>query len=641
MKNYYLGLDVGTSSVGIACTDENYNLLRTKGQDAWAVRLFEEAQTAVERRTFRTSRRRLARRKQRIKWLQEVFAPYMEDETFFIRLNESAYCLEDKSVNSKFVLFADNNYTDVDYSKDFKTIYHLRKALVEHKTKYDLRLYYLALHHIIKYRGHFLFEGKTMEDINDITKLFEDLNCILSDIYEEKVVIFDIERVNEFKKLALSKIKGQDLKNKCYELFNIGKEDKEKKEIANWILGYTGSPKTAFGGEFSDFKGICLNDITDETFETLEKDYGDYFILLEKARAICNFIQFEKILGGNKHISDSMVAIYEKHKKDLSVLKTFVLENLDKKEYDLFFKDKNQKTNYVNYSGHIKNAYAPKCKYEDFIKEVDKLIKKVTTPKNIERYNYLKEEVENKSLLPKILNADGGRFPYQINEIELKEILNSMVSDYPETEEIAEKIKDIFRFKIPYFVGPLVKYGKNSWIVKKSNEKITPWNFNNVVDFAKSNEEFMRKMTNKCTYLHGEDVLPKCSITYQKFDVLNQINKLKINGVPVSVELKQNIFNDLFLKYKKVTDKNIKDYLVRKNIITEQEKADTVIGGYDKEIKVSMSSYVTLKTYLGDFVDDNLEICEKIILWNTLNTDKQIVKNLILENYGIHRQSKV
>lgn len=33
MKDYYLGLDIGTDSVGIACTNENYELLRKKGKD--------------------------------------------------------------------------------------------------------------------------------------------------------------------------------------------------------------------------------------------------------------------------------------------------------------------------------------------------------------------------------------------------------------------------------------------------------------------------------------------------------------------------------------------------------------------------------------------------------------------------------
>ena len=35
MEKFYLGLDIGTDSVGIAATDENYRLLRAKGKDLW------------------------------------------------------------------------------------------------------------------------------------------------------------------------------------------------------------------------------------------------------------------------------------------------------------------------------------------------------------------------------------------------------------------------------------------------------------------------------------------------------------------------------------------------------------------------------------------------------------------------------
>ena len=38
-QKYYLGLDMGTSSLGWAITDERYHLLRAKGKDMWGVRL--------------------------------------------------------------------------------------------------------------------------------------------------------------------------------------------------------------------------------------------------------------------------------------------------------------------------------------------------------------------------------------------------------------------------------------------------------------------------------------------------------------------------------------------------------------------------------------------------------------------------
>ena len=66
MEKYYLGLDMGTSSVGWAVTDENYQLMRKKGKDLWGVRLFQEAKTAEERRTNRVSRRRRQREVARI-----------------------------------------------------------------------------------------------------------------------------------------------------------------------------------------------------------------------------------------------------------------------------------------------------------------------------------------------------------------------------------------------------------------------------------------------------------------------------------------------------------------------------------------------------------------------------------------------
>ena len=73
-QDYYLGLDLGSGSLGWAVTDENYEILRAHGKALWGVRLFESAKTAEERRTFRTSRRRLNRRNWRIELLQSIFA---------------------------------------------------------------------------------------------------------------------------------------------------------------------------------------------------------------------------------------------------------------------------------------------------------------------------------------------------------------------------------------------------------------------------------------------------------------------------------------------------------------------------------------------------------------------------------------
>ena len=80
MKNekYYVGLDIGTDSVGYAVTNEQYELCKYKGDAMWGVTLFDPAQLAVERRNFRVARRRLDRRQQRVALIQDLFAREIE-----------------------------------------------------------------------------------------------------------------------------------------------------------------------------------------------------------------------------------------------------------------------------------------------------------------------------------------------------------------------------------------------------------------------------------------------------------------------------------------------------------------------------------------------------------------------------------
>lgn len=173
-QEYYLGLDMGTGSLGWAITDDNYQILRKHGKALWGVRLFETANTAEERRIFRTNRRRLDRQGWRIQILQELFAKEISkvDPGFYLRMKESRYWPEDKRDASgrcpefPYALFVDPKYTDKEYHKEFPTIYHLRKMLMETDQTPDIRLVYLAIHHMMKHRGHFLLSG----DISQVTE---------------------------------------------------------------------------------------------------------------------------------------------------------------------------------------------------------------------------------------------------------------------------------------------------------------------------------------------------------------------------------------------------------------------------------------------------------------------------------------
>lgn len=76
-KEYFIGLDIGTNSIGWAVTDTSYNILKKNRKFLYGVRLFDEAQTAVERRVNRNNRRRLKRRNERLKFLKNSFEKYI------------------------------------------------------------------------------------------------------------------------------------------------------------------------------------------------------------------------------------------------------------------------------------------------------------------------------------------------------------------------------------------------------------------------------------------------------------------------------------------------------------------------------------------------------------------------------------
>ena len=137
----------------------------------WGSRIFTEANGASVRRNFRSNRRRIERRKERINILQTLLLDDMEKyyPNFFPMLKESSNVIEDKNYSldlfgKKYNLFSENDYTDQNYFKQFPTIYHLRNYLVNTDEKVDLRLVYLAIHHIIKYRGNFLYDTNFITD---------------------------------------------------------------------------------------------------------------------------------------------------------------------------------------------------------------------------------------------------------------------------------------------------------------------------------------------------------------------------------------------------------------------------------------------------------------------------------------------
>lgn len=646
-KDYYMGLDMGTGSLGWAVTDEEYNIIRAHGKSLWGVRLFESANTAEERRIFRTGRRRLDRRNWRLELLQGIFAEEINriDPGFYRRMKESKYTPEDKQDENgncpdlPYALFVDPDYTDKDYHRQFPTIYHLRQWLMNTDETPDIRLIYLALHHMMKHRGHFLFSGN-IEKIREFKETFSQFIQSVRDAdldFELEIEDEELRRIEDI-------LKNQDLTKsgrKTQMIKLLGARSACEKAILNLISGGTVKLSDIFSnGELDacERPKISFADSSyDDYASSVEADLGEQFVIIEKAKMVYDWAVLVDILGDYNSISDAKVAVFEKHKKDLAYLKTLVRTYLGREAYqDIFVKTDSTLSNYSAYIGMTKKNGSKtaidgkRCERKDFY---DFLKKRVLNQIPEDQAQYLSMQMEKENFLPRQVTKDNGVIPYQVHLFELDRIIENLRRRVPVLDKNADKIRKTFTFRIPYYVGPLngiTKAGKpTNWLTRKKEGKIYPWNFEEIVDTETSAEDFIRRMTNKCTYLIHEDVLPKNSMLYSKFMVLNELNNIRLNGELLSVALKQKIFTEVFQQRRKVTQKRLRDFLVKEGIADK----NVVITGIDGDFKGSLTAYHDFKEKLTGC---NLSQKEKenIILNITLfGEDKKLLMKRLTKLY--------
>lgn len=765
-KKYYLGLDMGTDSCGWCVTDDKYNIIRShkktydpdgklikrEGCHLWGSRIFGPANTAENRRLNRTARRRLARRRRRIILLRELFQPEMDkiDPNFFRRLDQSNLWNEDKDKELQMehnFLFNDKDLTDKEYYKDFPTIYHLRKAMVngltinghyyDPKKQFDIREVYLVLAHMIKYRGNFLMEGDVQGSVVDPTYLkqcFDNIDAILislnngeDDENEDNQIdssecCFNIDEkkasklANEiFQKInkvsyledeegkLFGKFNSKDIRKKILKLINGGSGVKLKDFLPKEIL-------VAHDGD--DEYGDKKIDLSSETLEDDINGYGlpeSYIEIILEAKKIYDFRTLAYLLHGESLLCDAMFHVYEEHKEQLAALKRLYKKFATKEQYYFMFrdsrildgddyddkedkeesnkeesKDKKKKASYVSYIGYTKTN--SKAKYTGahitseknisaLIKQIkddlkfDDLKSKVDDPsqqnelskQDILDIQCIEEAIESNTFLPRQNSRNNGVFPYQLNLNEMRTIIENQSKYYPflkdkapsfpdgKTEEY--KIVSLLKFKIPYYIGPLsqpndyVRDDKrdNHWVKFKGENNqgiINPWNFSQIVDLEGTADKFISNLTNYCTYIFGENTLPRESLIFQAYKVLNDLNNLKVNGSLISKEDKDYIIQNVYLKRKKIKGKDIVNALKNKYKLSDEDPTVTTKGsgksiGEDEVdltmFNSSLSSFIDMSNpnaFGPEFYKDSskFELAEKVIELITIVEDKELLK---------------
>ena len=623
-EKYYVGLDIGTNSIGYAVTDERFNLLKYKGEPMWGSHVFEEGKQCAERRAYRTARRRLNRRQQRVHLTQQIFARAISeiDARFFIRLKESALFREDTSGKDTYIFFQDETYTDKDYHRDYPTIHHLIKELMEDKAPHDVRLVYLAVAWLMAHRGHFLSEVNK----DNIAALldFDSIYGNFMELFSEKPWM--CEDKEKFKRILLLNQTVRNKERQFWDLLYNGKKPKTEEED---LISKEGIIKLLAGGTVEAGKLFCQKDFEEKISVSLRKSEEDFQLILSemdeedaecliRLRSLYDWALLVDSLHGCSSISEAKVKDYDQHKSDLCILKKIVRKYCPN-EFDAIFKYA-EKDNYAAYVYNIPKGkrtkdYKKKATQEEFCDYLKKKLKDITCePEDQEAYQKIMLRLETYTFMPKQVNGDNRVIPYQLYYYELKKILENAETYLPFLSEIdedgisnKEKLLSVFEFRIPYFVGPLCSASEHAWLKRKAEGKIYPWNFQEKVDLDQSEDAFIDRMTNNCSYLPSETVLPQNSLLYCKFTVLNEINNIKINGEPISVECKQEIYG-LFEENKKVTVEKIKKYLLSNNYM---RKEDT-LSGIDVTIKSSLKPYHDFKRLLHSGILSEKEV-ERII----------------------------
>lgn len=679
---YNIGLDIGTGSVGWAVTDSEGDLLHFKGQPTWGSRIFPSASVAAEARIHRGLRRRYDRRRQRLDLLQGFFEEEMGrlDPEFFIRLRQSRLLKEDRRSDCRdydWPLFNGEDFTEKDYYAKFPTIYHLRRWLMSADEKADLRLVYLAFHNIVKHRGNFL-----QQDNHDLSAKNADMGGAVEDLcralqewcddLDIPCTAFDAE--NDIAAvLSETRARRSDLRDKMAPLLGIhqggGWDAKTARSLARAVACAVLGLKAELANVFflaeekpEDGKtSVRLSKDEDvETFSALCPEGGQ--ALFEAMQRVHSSFVLQEILSEaqGKSLSANKVAEYERYGKDLKLLKQLVRRYAPEK-YDEFFRgpfykpsrlhpqkyiyDKSQAQGYTRYN-EVRGAA-----YDDFKKAVEDVFAGTLAGED-PLYREMMDRFGEERFLRRQKTSDNGAIPFQLHLEEMRDIIASQGEFYPFLLEHQRELESLVSFRIPYYVGPLTQNcarregdradgkARFAWAERLPGmeaEKVRPWNWDEVIDKDASAEKFIRRMTGTCTYLQGEPVLPKCSLLYEDYCVLNELNGARFSqdgdkSYRFDRQDRLDIMDELFRRQKKVSYKKVEDWMRRRGHANVHVEGGQGESGFESKL----SSYL--------FFCDVFEVqelprawypmMEEMILWSTLFEDRDIFREKLKRKYG-------
>lgn len=495
--------------------------------------------------------------------------------------------LSKEEIEEKGYLCFTTNSSLIEKPKD-KTVYHLRKrALSEKVTKREILL---CIYNILQARGHFLmdtidFEKDTI-NIDEFSDMFFGVT--------QNILNFTSAQKEEVRKSILTplfdnKISSKEIKNKVEELEVPTEEYQEKSlvEIIKLLSGYKASIKTISETiEFDKEGTVNIND--------LKKSSDELDVILQEFIELYDLIRIHMTLANHNYLCEVAV---------------------DKMD---------------GFEKIIKNYGVNSDEYKDALKLI---ANDAVTTKN--HYRVVKNIQNN--------------YPNGLYVKEAAAILKKQSEFYPEiNSNFINVCKSIISARIPYFIGPLNEDAKNAWVIKEGKIKYSyDFSYKDAIDVTGSITEWKKRMISHCTYLSEEEALPTGSFLGETFNIINELNILKAtdkNGGDyyLTHNDKVKIFNELFLKQKEVTYKEVAELLdiyyfgVRKNS-NQQQKFNNKYTLYHSikdilpELKID-----SIEKVLSN--DDKIKKIEDIILSVNLYDEEKTKKEYFENDCGYSLQ---
>lgn len=644
-----LGIDSGTNSQGTVIVDDNNTIKYA------SVSKFEEASTAKDRTKQRNSRHVDNREKERHEQFEEKFGCHIKyDDKFFIRRKNSAYHPEDKDacLNGDLnttIYMPEYNYDDAAFNKDFPTIEHLKKEFIDGGNNQPLikkcpEFLFIILYNALSNRG--LMNGQTGSDDVVASNLVYESLCNLLYNSTEVSLPRDIN-VAELAKLGSDKtLKVNERIKNVKKFLGVGAKDKIGTTVCTLICGGKIKIDCLFPSKIIDGDKVSIKFSDEKIDDMLDKIYTTYNFtdnetdLLEAIKMMYNIIEVNNIMNGAKYLCEAKVNIYNEHGKQLKQLK-YVYDKYCNDKYKKMFLD-GSGNSYSAYTGHVNSSVKPeeikfarKLNTDDFYKVIKDDLKDFVGDPDVDE---ILLKIEQDDFLIKQKSKKNSCIPNYIHMQELNKILDNASEWFPflnEPDENGFTPRDYFTIlmtsKRDYFVGSISKGSKNSVAVRTSGDKITPFNLMQCIDMTKTMEAFMDTRIKCCMFMSEHKALPKNSIDYQVYCILNEINTLKINGIPISVELKQEIF-ELFKDGKSKTKKQIASFLKKKGLVENENQ----VSGIGNTIGGTLESYNIVKNIIGDLIDTprGKAIAEFIILAASKYDQDYMIVEKLSEEYG-------